>query len=42
MREVWQFKMVSLMKETKQQNPQIIQPSIESVETDILSINFYL
>ena len=35
MREVWQIRMVSLRKETEQQNPQIIQPLIESVETDI-------
>lgn len=33
MREVWQqIKMVSLRKETEQQNSQIIQQSIESVK----------
>ena len=35
MREVWQIKMVSLRKETEQQNSQIIQPSIANIDADI-------
>ena len=41
MREVWQIKMVSLRKETEQQNSQIIYQPIASVDADILSIIYY-